>query len=428
MLRLTLLAFVWFAACSEAGDPADTSPFETTPDATIAPDAPDTTDAPGATRAEAEVTPDSDSPEADAAPAPTLELVVTVPASTPSGDTVYVSGSLPVLGDWDGRGLALTKGNDGRWRGAIPVGTATTVGFKITRGSWDTVEKNADGSERDNRTATIGAEVAITVAAWRDQIATTEGDARIDFIRGVSSQYLGPDRDLIVYVPPGYDANPGAHYPVLYMHDGQNLMDPATSAFGVAWEVDDTATRLIHDARIEPVIIVGVYNTGDRMDEYTPVRDDEYGGGNADAYGRFLIEELKPDIDATYRTRPEATATGLAGSSLGGLVSLYLGLERSDVFGRLGVVSPSVWWANEDIIDRVNALTSKLPLDIWLDIGTAEGGGGADDDARALRDALIAEGWVLGQDLTYAEYPGAAHNEAAWAARCDDILEALYGR
>ena len=212
------------------------------------------------------------------------------------------------------------------------------------------------------------------------------------------------------------------------MHDGQNLMDPGTSAFGVAWEVDDTATRLIHDARIEPVIIVGIYSTGDRIAEYTPVRDDEYGGGNADAYGRFLIEELKPDIDATYRTRPEATVTGLAGSSLGGLVSLYLGLEHSDVFGRLGVVSPSVWWANEDIIDRVNALTSKLPLTIWLDIGTAEGGGSADDDARALRDALVAEGWVLGQDLTYAEYPGAAHNESAWAARCDDILEGLYGR
>jgi predicted alpha/beta superfamily hydrolase len=105
---------------------------------------------------------------------------------------------------------------------------------------------------------------------------------------------------------------------------------------------------------------------------------------------------------------------------------MYLGLERPETFTRLGVVSPSVWWDDRDIVTRVQALPGKLPLRVWLDIGTAEGGGESVEDTQLLRDALVAKGWVVGQDLAYTEIPGAAHNEAAWAARIDDILRWLY--
>jgi predicted alpha/beta superfamily hydrolase len=182
---------------------------------------------------------------------------------------------------------------------------------------------------------------------------------------------------------------------------------------------------------VEPLIIVGVYNT-DRFDEYTQARDTgefaDLGGGNAEAYGRFLVEELKPLMDRTFRTRPDARATGLVGSSLGGLVTMYLGLTHADTFGLLGVLSPSVFWANKDIVARVRGLEKKLPLRIWLDIGTEEWRGSQEtvEDARMLRDALVARGWVPGKDLRYVEVPGAFHTESAWAERFDDLLMYLY--
>jgi predicted alpha/beta superfamily hydrolase len=159
----------------------------------------------------------------------------------------------------------------------------------------------------------------------------------------------------------------------------------------------------------------------------SPPRD----GGKADDYGRLLVEAIKPLIDSTYRTKPEPEYTGLAGSSLGGLVSMYLGLTHSDTFTRLGVISPSVWWANRDIVSRVNALSDKKPLRIWLDIGTEETGSDADNqetvaDTLLLRDALVAKGWVLNNDLKYLEAEGGKHNEASWKARMDQILKYLY--
>ena len=230
-----------------------------------------------------------------------------------------------------------------------------------------------------------------------------------------------------MYLPPGYETS-SARYPVLYMHDGQNLFDAAT-CFAGEWHVDEIAEQLITTGLIEPVILVGIYDAGtERIAEYTPVPNAPYGGGNADAYGQFLVDEVKPLVDATYRTRPDAASTGLAGSSLGGLVSTYLGLTHSDVFGGSAPVSPSVWWANRDIVGRVSALGGKLPLRVWIDIGTREGSTPDEEvaNAKLLRDTFAAEGWVLGTDLAYFEAQGAPHNEGAWAARFDRVLRFLY--
>src|SRR3954464_10805498 len=140
------------------------------------------------------------------------------------------------------------------------------------------------------------------------------------------SQYVAYRRDLVVYLPPDYEQSDG-RYPVLYLHDGQNLFDPETAYVkGMDWRVDETADELIREQRVEPLIIVGIYNTGEhRLDEYTPTPDKKLGGGNADLYGRMLVEEIKPFIDGEYRTLTDPNCTGLGGSSLGGLVSVYLG-------------------------------------------------------------------------------------------------------
>jgi predicted alpha/beta superfamily hydrolase len=242
------------------------------------------------------------------------------------------------------------------------------------------------------------------------------------------SRHLTADRDIIVYLPPGYESGGRRRYPVFYMHDGQNLFDGATSFIpGQEWRVDETAERLIRARQIEPLIIVGICNAGrERVDEYTPVADAKHkAGGRAEAYGRMIVEELKPFIDAQYRTRRGASDTGLGGSSLGGLVSLHLGLRHPRVFGKLAVVSPSVWWAERAILSEVAALKRKPALRVWVDTGTNESEEAA-PDARRLRDALVAEGWREGVDLKYFEAVGAKHNEAAWAERVEPILRFLF--
>src|ERR1044071_8438059 len=243
------------------------------------------------------------------------------------------------------------------------------------------------------------------------------------------SKFLQTDRDVLVYLPPGYEREKGRRYPVLYLHDGQNLFDGATSFIPAqAWRVDDTAQSLIESKTIEPVIIVGVYNTGkERVEEYTPSADPKYKvGGKAELYGCLLVEELKPFVDSHYRTKTDARNTGLGGSSLGGLVTMYLGLRYPRVFGKLAVVSPSVWWDNRRILGDVAAVGLKQRhARIWLDMGTDEGANAA-ADARSLRDALVAKGWKIDADLKYFEARGAKHTESAWAARVDPMLRFLF--
>ena len=246
--------------------------------------------------------------------------------------------------------------------------------------------------------------------------------------RAFQSQFLSDPRDLVVYVPPGYEQEGDRRYPVLYLHDGQNLFEGATAFVpGQDWRVSDTADAGIKAGRIEPLIIVGIYNTGKhRIHEYTPTRDRKHGAGGAAAlYGHMLSEELKPFIDRTYRTLPDPVNTGLGGSSLGGLVTLYLGLMHPDVFGKLAVLSPSVWWDNRRILKLVGVVDPKPRLQIWLDIGTGEGGKHV-MNARALRDELVKAGWILGADLIYAEIPEADHSETAWAQRVGPFLEYLF--
>lgn len=238
---------------------------------------------------------------------------------------------------------------------------------------------------------------------------------------------------MLVYLPPGYDKEPARRYPVLYMNDGQNVFDASNA--GMEWQMDETAEKLIGSGQIEPVIIVGVSSTEAREDEYTPTsmewkRPDGVvlkGGGKADLYGRLLIEELKPFIDRSYRTRPEPRHTGLGGASHGGLVSLHLGLKHPDVFGNLLVVSPSVPWDDHVILKTVAALPAKTAQRVWVDMGTREG-----DEmltgARRLRDALLAKGWKPSVDLLYLEQERGGHDEIAWAARVEGMLRFLWGR
>jgi predicted alpha/beta superfamily hydrolase len=247
-------------------------------------------------------------------------------------------------------------------------------------------------------------------------------------LRDFRSVVLGNTRHVFVYLPPNYHREHHRRYPVLYMQDGQNLFDPNLSFIhGQDWRLDETAQSLIEHGSIEPLVIVGIDHAGvGRAAEFTPTRDARRcEGGRADLYGRMLVQELKPWIDRHYRTRPGAPDTGLGGSSLGGLVSCYLGITRPDVFGRLAVMSPSLWWDRRHVIGLARALRAKTNTRIWLDAGTEEGRGVL-QNVRILKNLLIKKGWRLGDDLRYVEAAGARHSERDWAARAGDVLRYLF--
>ncbi len=259
---------------------------------------------------------------------------------------------------------------------------------------------------------------------------TLTGDIRAH--RAFRSEILGNNRDVLVYLPPGYKSARSRRYPVLYLQDGQNVFDAATAFGHTEWRADETAERLIEQKLIEPIIIVAVANIGpERIHEYAPTRGRIEAGkrkrskGALRRYGKFLTQELKPFIDNRYRTLPQAESTGIGGSSLGGLSALVLGLWFPHVFQNLAVMSPSIWWddcAIYNIVEKLNDGT-RPPLRIWLDTGTHEPGW---ERAAVLRDKLVEAGWRLHDDLQYLEAEGADHSERAWSERLEEVLRFLY--
>jgi predicted alpha/beta superfamily hydrolase len=241
------------------------------------------------------------------------------------------------------------------------------------------------------------------------------------------SRFYRYTRALIVYVPECYEKQRERRFPVLYLQDGQNMFQGSTAFIpGMDWRAGQTADRLIAQGAIQPLLMVGIYNAGkQRVREYTPARDAKLGGGGADRYGRMLIEEIKPFIESEYRTLSGPSNTGLGGSSLGGLVTLYLGLRHPDVFGKLAALSPSAWWRSGWLIDFAARASIAPRPRIWLDIGTKEGSRVVAEVAR-FREILVAKGWRMGVDLHYEEVKDAVHNEAAWAQRVGPFLQFLF--
>jgi predicted alpha/beta superfamily hydrolase len=224
--------------------------------------------------------------------------------------------------------------------------------------------------------------------------------------RGTLERFPFDDRQITVYLPPGHGDR---EYPVLYMQDGQNLFDDERSFARHSWRLHEAADAAIGARTAAPMIIAGIDHAGEaRIDEYT-----------TDDYGRMLLEQIKPVIDGKYRIR----GTAIGGSSLGGLVSLRLGLRHPEVFTSLAVMSPSVWWNDRVVLTEVDAFVGPRPR-IWLDIGWREGRR-ALDDARLLRERLRANGWT-DANLRYYEDRRGDHSEWAWGRRAKMMLEFLF--
>ncbi len=246
---------------------------------------------------------------------------------------------------------------------------------------------------------------------------TVVGDLQV--IEGFYSPELDNRRDVITYLPPSYGSGT-RRYPVLYMHDGQNLFDEVTS-FAEEWRVDNTMDALSH-VGLE-AIVVGIFNTEHRLDEYSPFEDAEGRGGKGDLYLDFIADTLKPRIDRDFRTQTERDSTLIAGSSMGGLISLYAFFRRPDVFGKAGAMSPSLWFADRAIFPFIED-APHVPGKLYLDVGTLEGKGTV-ADVRRLREILLRKEYRRHRDLVYVEQRGAGHSEAAWRQRFHDAIDFL---
>ena len=245
------------------------------------------------------------------------------------------------------------------------------------------------------------------------------------------STVLPNDRDVWVYLPPTYLENTRAKMPVVYMHDGQNLFDPALAFGGNEWKVDETMNGGAEDGSIREAIVVGVGNTSARMDEYTPTLDPSEGfGGKGDQYLTLLATELKPVVDAALRTEPGRESTAIFGSSLGGLISAYAGTKRADTFGMLGALSPSTWWDSTVILGDVAATKGKTPLPIKVYVDSGDSGTSSDDvvNTQKLAQTYRDIGFVDGATLDYVVQKGASHSEIYWAQRLPGALQFLLGK
>ncbi|WP_176844521.1 alpha/beta hydrolase [Mucilaginibacter sp. P25] len=292
----------------------------------------------------------------------------------------------------------------------LPVGI---VHFKVTRGSWNSVECDVAGKPIDNRNLKITADTTIKldIEAWQDNFGVPEkkhtATARVHLIsEKFQMPQLGRQRRVWIYLPAGYDAGK-KKYPVIYMHDGQNLFDDYTSSYG-EWGIDEMMDKI--PVRQES-IIVGIDHGGEyRITEYDPYNS-KYGEGRGDDYVQFLIKELKPYIDAHYRTQTDAAHTTIAGSSMGGLISMYAALKYPGVFGNAGVFSPAFWIAPQ-IYDQAQQATINKMSRFYFVCGDAESESMV-ADMQKMADLLKSRG-VKPENAPVTIIKGATHNEKQW--------------
>jgi predicted alpha/beta superfamily hydrolase len=235
--------------------------------------------------------------------------------------------------------------------------------------------------------------------------------------RGHSFSHLSYQRDIIVWLPPSYKLDRSKHYPVLYMHDGQNIMDPKTAYIGVDWRVDETISKLIKTNLMNEVIVVGVYNSPDRLEEYS----DSVKGNH---YLKYLSTGLKDFIDSNYRTLTDRENTSVMGSSMGGLISFLLVWNYPNVFSKAACLSSAFYFDNNKIFRMIEKYEGlKKHIKIYIDSG--EDG---KRDAQKMYSLLTQKGYIIGEDIDYVYDKGALHTEKAWGDRLIRPLLFFFGK
>lgn len=339
-------------------------------------------------------------------------FVSSVPPNTPPSSDIFIAGN---FNNWNPGDPAfqLTDHQDGTFSITFSPSPGQ-LQFKFTRGSWATVEGNANGGFIPNRTYTYpgGIDTAsVSIGGWED---ISGGGTTEEHVQILDADFYMPQLDrtrrIWIYLPPDY-ASTAKRYPVIYMQDGQNLFDPAYS-FAGEWMVDESMTNFFDEGDYS-AIVVGIDNGGsERIDEYSPWINSGYGGGDGEAYASFIVETLKPFIDAEFRTRPEREYTGIAGSSLGANISMYAAVEYQDVFSKVGIFSPAFWFSDSSYLHIAEEGIDQ-DLRVYFVAGENESPTMVSNMMK-MYDALV----LAGQDENeryFISHADGAHSEWYWA-------------
>jgi len=350
-------------------------------------------------------------------------IVTTLPIE--DNDTVFISGNDEKLGSWRPNIVPLKKQNDSTWTLEEEFTKGKTLEYKFTRGSWSTEAVSKEGHIPDNYLIkrTVNKIASHKIEAWRDEVkpaACGQITGTVEYINNLTYKYLLP-RNVMVWLPFNYYKNTNEHYSVLYMHDGQNIIDPSTSTLGIDWQVDEVADSLIRKNEIDAMIIIGINNTDQRVSEYSH-------NDTGTAYMEFVVEKLKPLIDSTYRTKPEREFTATCGSSMGGLISFMLLWEYNDVFSKAICMSPAFKVRQFNYVTSVYNDIKTRDIKLYLYNGAI----GLEEILQPGIDEMISvlesKGFVEGDDFVFYQDKDGIHNEAAWAKWLPAALRYIFNK
>lgn len=348
-----------------------------------------------------------------------------IPASTPENESIFLAGN---FNTWNPMSASHKFVKDENNVLTLTFNTnLKDLEFKFTRGAWNKVEGSDKGSFIPNRTYKYDGKatsIALDIAGWEDikeQASTASENVSV-----ISDSFYMPSlnryRRIWIYLPTDYDSST-KEYSVVYMHDGQNLFDKKTS-FAGEWGIDETMDKR-HNSSKPVSIVVGIDNGGSkRLDELSPWKNINYGGGEGDEYIDFIKFDLKPFIDNKYRTKKDSKNTALIGSSMGGLISMYGGVKYSDTFGKIGALSSAFWFAR-DIYTYVNANVTSKNLKIYMIAGGKEGGNQI-GDMYEMKNLLLDKGFEVGINIVALDHPEEGHNEAYWQKEFDNVYSWLF--
>jgi predicted alpha/beta superfamily hydrolase len=332
--------------------------------------------------------------------------------------SVFISGSLNQLGNWNPSRVKMEFVGSQMWKKEIVVEQVVSVEYKYTLGSWDREGVNTMGLPLPNFSVTLaqGMSVIDTIRLWKNGSSRRingQVTGTVKYHRAVKGVGI-KERDIIVWLPPGYDPSAKKRYPVMYMQDGQNVFDPVTSAFGTDWEIDETADSMIRRGSITPLIIVGVYNTAERNVEYIPT-------DKGKLYREFLAFTLKPFIDSTYKTKQGKKYNFIGGSSAGGILAFMMDWEYPGLYSKAICMSPAfrlpgssqMGW---NYVSTVKEDTRRKKVFFYIDNGgialEQKLQPGVDEMLKALTDKVIRQ-----EEILCCFRPTAKHSEEAWHSR-----------
>ena len=348
-----------------------------------------------------------------------------IPMNTPSGDNIYIAGS---FNNWNPSDTAKIFRKDSSGLLSVTLNIpAGTIQYKYTRGSWSTVEGGDNGGFLPNRSYTYdGTPKTITqsISSWEGQ--STNNSTAAANVSVIDNAFFIPQlnrtRRIWLYLPPNYAADTTQKFPVMYMHDGQNLFDKSTS-FAGEWQIDETLNNLASMGD-KGCIVVGIDNGGaKRLDELSPWKNAQYGGGEGALYTKFIVETLKPFIDAHYRTLKDRNNTAIGGSSMGGLISVYAAIQYQNVFSKAAIFSPALWFSDSCFV-QVKQIGKQQPIRFYFVSGTTESAGMVPDMQHMVN--TLTDAGFKPEEISFNTRADGQHAEWFWAREFPDAYKWLF--